>query len=267
MNGKNITLSLIALLAMATAFIISDRAKFDQSDLHGSAADNKSASHSFESATPVAIRQFEKELANSNELVEEAAPPDFTQTDFNVVRNWMSDRGYIDSNLREIYKSYPFEALVKLASEGDLTAIDLMANMALGKGNIKIGISYLNLAAIYGSTSALDRLTAFSAPHYPNDKTEAQRRPSVLETLAIAKSIEYRGDLNLATTSASSFAQSYKRLYQTELNLTSKEATYIERRARNIYDKLQKERIERGLGDFDNSILQSVNNFHKLGEN
>ncbi len=177
------------------------------------------------------------------------------------LNNWMSNKGYFEKSDIDVYASYSEETLKELAKKGDLVALNVLTTKLVNSGNEKEATFYMNLAAIYGSTTALDNLTIYTSPRYTDNATEEQRRPAVLETLAVTKLMALRGDRSLSNVSRNSFTKSYKQLYDVDIALSPEEQQFVDYRAQEIYDKFQEIRIAKGLGDFDNSEPSGMKKF------
>lgn len=244
---------LFVLLVAVLSFFLMERNKVEK--------DSVSLFRSFSVEEKSAV--IEKENAiNKNQ---ENAGNGFTYREQKIIKDWMNLRGYVNKNDQDIYQNYDGKILKELAEKGDLIAIDVLADRHFKKNDIQNGKNYLKLAAIFGSTPALSKLTAFSAPAFSGDKTEELRRSAVIETLAIAKVIEMRGDPGLAINAVNDLNNSYERLYGEKQQLTLNNAD-VNARANELYGFLVDARRERGLGDFDNGYPKEVERFYGLDE-
>nr|WP_324258029.1 hypothetical protein [Cellvibrio fontiphilus] len=177
------------------------------------------------------------------------------------LEDWLTSKGYFPETDVDIYDSYSEDSLKELAKNGDLIAMNVLSTRFVGLGNEKEATFYMGLSVIYGSTVALDNLTIYTAPRPPYDNTEQERRPAVIETLAVIDVIAKRGDIALSRVSHDSFLNSYKRLYGTELKLNEEEIQIIRKRSQAIYDMYNQVRIENGLGEFDNIEPEGAKKF------
>ncbi|RYE55574.1 MAG: hypothetical protein EOP48_09910 [Sphingobacteriales bacterium] len=189
-------------------------------------------------------------------------PAGFTMSDWVIAEDWMGQRGYISKKDAGVYQSYSDETLLQLAKQGDLIALDRLTKISFANRNVAAGIGYLNVAARFGSTAALDQLTAFSEPHFSPDESEKTRRLATMETLAIAKVIELRGDAGLSAVSINSFKKSYERQLGQPLQLSADEDSLVQSRAMAIYSKLESERTKLGLPPFDNTRPSEVDKIY-----
>lgn len=184
-----------------------------------------------------------------------------TNNEVSTLKSWMDDRGYLRLSDLKIYEGYSEATLLELAKHGDLKALETLSSRAIDKGDKEKAILYINLGIVHGSTAALERLTLYTTPNIGNEATEEQRRPAVLETLAVIKVLSMRGDKYLSTSNYGIFIRNYKRQYNVDLVLEPTEEDFVANRAQEIYDKYQAIRTEMGLGDFDNSEPSGVKKF------
>lgn len=84
------------------------------------------------------------------------------------------------------------------------------------------------------------------------------RRPKAVETLAVAKAIELRGDSRLANSARRSLLNGYRENFNIEFQLTPEEQNAVNVRAQEILNGLEKLRQSKGLGGFDNVEPSSV---------
>ncbi|HWV15418.1 MAG TPA: hypothetical protein VN030_08285 [Cellvibrio sp.] len=180
------------------------------------------------------------------------------------LHGWLGERGYFDQQDTEVYNTYTDNVLQELGKKGDLVALHILTNRAVKAADEKSAKFYMHLAIINGSTVELDGLTIYTRPRIGNEATEAQRRPSALETLAVSEVIALRGDKSLSSVSRRSFVNSYKTLYGVDLVLAPEEQAYVAARAQEIYNHYQELRHTNGLGDFDNSEPSGVKKFFGL---
>ena len=174
------------------------------------------------------------------------------------VRSWLHSRGYLNPNDLAVYESYSDQVLKELMKSGDVAALETLKNRAFKNGDQESATRYLNLLAAYGSTPALIQLTIYTSPRYGRDITEEMRRPKALETLAVSKVIELRGDNHLAASARRSFLNGYRENFNIEFQITPEEQNVVNFRAQEILAKLQILRQSKGLGSFDNIEPSSV---------
>jgi hypothetical protein len=177
-----------------------------------------------------------------------------------VVKNWMEARGHYgpdDDSLNE-YKAYDLETLERLAEAGDLKAMVALGWLYLSVeryGRPDSLVKYegiMKRAALYGSTAALGSLSSFQSKPEVTDE-------DLIERFAWAHVGTLRGDMW-----PSENAMSDARIYKFEF--TDAAVTQIKARAHELYNQLEQQRIEMGLGNFDNSRPPEVDNlFRNLG--
>ncbi|MFO1389000.1 hypothetical protein [Cellvibrio sp.] len=176
------------------------------------------------------------------------------------LKNWVAERGYFSKEDETTYKAYSDQILEDLGKQGDIKALTVLTSRMVQSGNIEAAIRYANMNVVLGSTTALDTLTLFTVPSV-YEENEAKIRSATLETLALAQVMNLRGDRTLANVSMRDTASSYKRNYNTDLQLTDAEQQFVEKRGQDLYDAYQQIRREKGLGDFDNENPSTIKKF------
>lgn len=159
---------------------------------------------------------------------------------------WRQSRGRFVTRELGDYLSYNDDTLTTLGKQGDLKALWVLSDRSLHSGDVKRSAHFANIAVVFGSTQGLQELSELVGPIFA-PKEYAQARAAALESLAVTKVIELRGDLEFAEQTRRGFTNS---VY---FNLTSEEKSLVDRRASEIYWKFQAIRTAKGLGDFDNS--------------
>lgn len=180
------------------------------------------------------------------------------------VKNWCSARGAkcaLEQQDEKIYESYDIATLESLSNSGDVRAMTHLAERYakdfIDKGEPDKGFELRNQlyfkAASYGSTDALLKLGL--AANTGTFKSQFQGRELALEALAYYEVAAMRGDRfgkvllgNLPVR-------------ENELVLTDADYAYIETRAEEIYQGLQRKRHELELGEFDNEVPESVKRY------
>jgi hypothetical protein len=196
---------------------------------------------------------FEKVRANTKSPISEE--------EFKELSQWLNNRGYFSVTEKGEYEGYSDEALNGLAKQGDLKALNVATTRAISKGDHATAVRMMNTAIVYGSTAELDGLALLTAPNPYKSETPAQMRESALETLALTKVLEMRGDKSLAAVSKRGFEQSYKRQFGNDFQPTEDEVKLIDERSKEIYNSYQEIRRSIGLGDFDNSTPAAADRF------
>lgn len=174
------------------------------------------------------------------------------------VQDWFVKHGRTPNN--DDYASYDQVTLEKLAVNGDIRAMHTLAKVYLKPELLMLpeyGFEGARLqlwnAAVYGSTQAFSDLGLNTEVKSINlEKDPAAKRTGALEILALYKVAEMRGD-RLLVLSQTQFDQ--------KVAASTEEKQYVETRAQQIYKQLQDERRMKGLGEFDNSVPDTVKKF------
>lgn len=160
------------------------------------------------------------------------------------------------------YDSYDQTTLEKLAVAGDMRAMHALARMYADPQHLHLpeygfdaAIAQLWNAAAHGSTQAFtDLATYHEVLFYNHEKNNEAKKNAGLEAMALYKAQELRGDRWPILSS------SWMTL-QNEINPTSTEQQLVNSRAQQLYDELQEKRRALGLGNFDNSVPDTVKRF------
>ncbi len=194
----------------------------------------------------------------------ELTKPIFAPDESKEIQGWLERRGYLGPEDERAYGSYSDEILIALAKNNDLRAIMFLADKAIKAPNKDLAYkpeeiekriakanAYWTLGAALGSTTALDYIAL-----YMNRGLDApEARPVVLNIMAIYKTIEMRGDMDLSKSSREHFVR------ERSVVLTQEEQQFVKDQANVIYQDLENRRRELGLGEFDNSMSESVKRF------
>jgi len=154
------------------------------------------------------------------------------------------------------YEGYTNEILKTLANEGDIHAMQTLAARIGGAQ----GVALLKLAAAHGSTMALLSMAIDVASNYEVAELngaplpDEEKRKLQVESKAYYEAIGLRGDEEFRRSGDRHFADE-------KVEFTQAEQHYIKERAKAIYDELQQQRTELGLGEFDNSVPDSVKKY------
>ena len=159
---------------------------------------------------------------------------------------WRQSRGQFVTNELGDYLSYNDDALTSLGKQGDLKALGVLTERLLRRGDNEECAYFANMAVIFGSTDALYILSELVGPIFASKENA---RTAVLESLAVTRVMEMRGDSELAERTRKGLAIGNR----VDLNLTAEEKSLVEQRAVQIYANYQAIRNAKGLGDFDNS--------------
>lgn len=174
------------------------------------------------------------------------------------VRNWFATRGtysFYGPEHQDDYQNYDRETLEKLSNSGDIHAMHILSDRSSTVDESK---SILDRAAVYGSTEALAQIGAINEiKNKIHQKTPEERKPIILESLAYYEAAQMRGDWWVKIQRGESLLSRYP------TEITQKDSAYIQNRGKEIYENLQKQRTELGLGEFDNSVPDEVMKFYE----
>ena len=183
-----------------------------------------------------------------------------TPADRAELAKWEMGRGYKDKS--NGYESYDEATLKKLVDAGDIQAMHRLAEIYRDDDHImefgfEAAKDLYTKAAIYGSTEAFSRLGSidWTLVYDKLKGDDPMRHQAALEILATYNVAALRGDQwpNLAA------ADTFKSI--NKIKLSVEDEAFIESRAKEIYAELQGKRYELGLGEFDNSVPDSVRRF------
>lgn len=174
------------------------------------------------------------------------------------VQKWQESRGYFSKVSLADYGTYDLETLKKLSNTGDLKAMMALAQFYLsdkyeGADRMQNYSIILKLAAAYGSTDALERLSNNYASQQ-QDVNNILSHEDLIEVLSWMNVASLRGDLMPNVVAAQLYKESI-------VHLTASDVTKIRERSKIIYDELVQQRMALGLGDFDNSRPPEVDKF------
>ncbi len=159
---------------------------------------------------------------------------------------WRQSRGYFTTEDAGDYISYSDDALTNLGQQGDLKALNVLTERMFHRGDLSGAARFANVAVIFGSTYALDIIWRLVGPSFTSKENAHE---ALLESFAVIKVMEMRGDLDLADGTRRELAIGN----QVNLNLKPEEKALIDNRADQIYLNYQAIRTAKGLGDFDNT--------------
>ncbi|QEY17173.1 hypothetical protein D0C16_15015 [Cellvibrio sp. KY-GH-1] len=174
------------------------------------------------------------------------------------IMSWFSARGnysfYGPDEKRDI-QNYDLETLKKLSDSGDIRAMHELANRA---ETIEGANSILYRAAIFGSTAAISQIgSSIESWQNIDQLPDDQRNAFIVEALAHYEAATLRGDWWGSINDGGSLKRRYS--YQPDEH----DMARIRNRAKEIYDELQRQRTDLGLGDFDNTVPDEVMKFYE----
>lgn len=174
-------------------------------------------------------------------------------------KEWEAARGYV--NDADEYGGYSEAILLDLAKNGDVRALTALAQLRYRTHGFDGAANLYYKAATRGSTEALLRLGIIEdTSHYGNAKTETEKKLSMLRVLAWYRVASLRGDRGPELMMGNAFIR------MNNIHLSEAENKQIAASAEAIYRRMQDERNKLGLGEFDNSVPDSVKRFFDIQE-
>lgn len=177
--------------------------------------------------------------------------------EYQELMRWDSEHGYMSREDSQVYQSYSEQTLKDLSNAGDVKAMMALGLYYIEKDNRPDDSNaQFHKAAVYGATVALTYLASQAQIDMiatEADKTPEGREQGVTEIMAYYKVAAMRGDQGQSVANINAYTTVYKVRYGQELSLDKEQLDEIDRKAKAIYDDLQKQRHDLGLGDFDNS--------------
>lgn len=253
-NRKNYLLLAVAIVFLPIFNLIRVHQSLSEEDIANRAIPKEPVTLSLptlEKSKPVTVSKDNNDLNK----------PIFMPQETKEIREWMESRGYIGPDDEQVYGNYNDTTLIALAKNNDLRAVMFLADKAIitpdgstaeqREQNIAKATAYWTLGAALGSTTALD----YIALYMNRGLDDPRARPVVLNIMAIYKTIEMRGDVDLSKSSQKHF------VHERSIVLTPEEQNFVNTQADEIYQDLQNKRRALGLGDFDNTMTDSVKRF------
>ena len=151
------------------------------------------------------------------------------------------------------YEEYPEAALIKLAAQGDPEAMILLARKNLYQHrNYAAAEQYFADASIHGYTNSLAELANLKFLH-----TRRYLGEDNLEQ-AVAQAEEGFAWLEVGLMRGDKIIQLSKSTYESQYPQDKAARDRIDARAKAIYEQLNQQRIQYGLGEFDNSYPKAM---------
>lgn len=175
------------------------------------------------------------------------------------IKEWFAARGnysFFSPDSLSDYQGYDIETLTRLSDSGDIKAMHVLADRANNFSDLR---SILFKASIYGSTEALIQLGSLNENDEGNigEKSPEVQKAKILTALAYYEVAQMRGDWWGNIAAGKSLIERYK------VDFTEQDKLLIKNLSEQIYNDLQVRRSELGLGEFDNSIPDSVIRFYE----
>ena len=166
-------------------------------------------------------------------------------SEVNRVELWQLEHGYFSEADLDEYRNYDLSTLQKLASTGDLKAIELVARDRMSKGQD----AYLDFhhAAVRGSTHAFVALSFLLESKFQSALNDEGKIQYSIEILALLKTAGKRGDEYASSIDAESFKRRF------DFKPTKEQELKIDQLSQKIYDQLASLRQAAGLSPFDNT--------------
>lgn len=172
--------------------------------------------------------------------------------------NWRESRGYFRSETIALYNSYSEATLEALAAQGDIGALQIIHQLRMLEGRREQGMDALDEAAMRGSVRALVSISSYLISDMASQVDGPARDELGYKALAYMKVANMRGDKMIDDL----FIEQYRSA--ANFNVTPEGQKIIDEYAKNIYRSLENDRINEGLGEFDNSIDPSVEKLYEL---
>lgn len=171
-----------------------------------------------------------------------------------VLFKWRQERGYLNMDLQKKaeYEKYDLTTLKIMVDSGDVLAQAQLAEHYYGDDHKR----EITKAMAMGSTSAVMRRGATLESEYERANNEKQRQEALIELLGLYEMGALRGDPYNQIVTQDWFIREHA------IQLTEQDKIAIKQRGKEIYNKVQQQRFELGLDEFDNTVPQAVSNYY-----
>jgi len=153
---------------------------------------------------------------------------------------------FVSDGSLEQYKQYDTPTLEAMGEEGDLTALHALGNRYALELDLEKSNATYRKAAMFGSVWATDHIGAMVLSYMHKGDNPAEQ---LVEGLAWFEISKRRGGENVSTRSQQ------RNIERNGVDLNTVDWAKVNAKADAIYQQLLAERAERGLGGFDNVIL------------
>lgn len=221
-------------------------------------------------STPVEVRGLKGEAYEKNiEVVSHSAAvidtpePREKLLEDETIRiglQYLSSRGYVDPEQRDVYRNYDIATLSALGDDGDLIALSVLGEIYSGTDKWAQGLEIWQKASMFG---AVNTGMALAGWHSGQSRVYAEldaelSRQALIEGLGWLEFVELRGG-------SPSLESERKRILSESQTVLSSEVLKAGReRGIAIYEGLSLRRKEHGLAPFDNTIPEDAKPFLKM---
>ena len=175
------------------------------------------------------------------------------------LKEWQASRGY--STHADEYSGYSEAILEDLAKNGDTRALSTLAALRYRTHGFNGAAPLYSKAAMRGDTDALGQLALIEEiSHYGNAKSEDEKHLSMLRTLVWYRVASLRGDRLPELFMGNAF------ITNNSIHLSNTDNQRIAAMADKFYKGMQDTRNNLGLGEFDNSVPDSVKRYFDILE-
>jgi hypothetical protein len=170
-----------------------------------------------------------------------------------VIDRWKFDKGYMPNDAYKIdeYSRFDVKTLKIMSDNGDIIAQTELISRFTAEEDRKREI---NKALAMGSTAAIIHRGVLYDNEYKLAKSDELRHEALLNRLALYEFGVLRGDRYHQIDAEYSLLRN--------IQLSEADRRIISERGKALYEQLQLQRIELGMGDFDNSVPPEVKKFH-----
>lgn len=189
------------------------------------------------------------------------------QADLDINDYFFEGSVFDEENKNKDYANYSDDTLESLADNGDVFAMKTLA-MRLLTLKIKQGVDnpnfadinerykhYVKQAVLHGDGEMIAFMPELS-PHIPPMKEgKVARNEAAIHNLAIAEFFGLRGRLEDKYVRQ---REVFIYFFPEKNSITDVEIAEVKLKGKQIYDQYERERIELGLGPFDNSISEGM---------
>lgn len=169
-----------------------------------------------------------------------------------VINRWKFDRGYLPNDASKIdeYDRFDVKTLKIMSDNGDILAQTELISRSSGEEEKR----EIDKALAMGSTAAIINAGVAFRNEYKLAESDEQRHEALLNRLALYEFGALRGDRYHQIDAEYSLLRN--------IQISDEDRRIISERGKALYENLQLQRTELGLGNFDNSVPPEVKKFH-----